>query len=293
VLFAVASQFLFEAGWIVLVTYPLLALVLSAIGVLVVEYVLEAFDRVRTHDVFSRFVPETVVDQVLERTGSELRLGGERVTGTVMFTDLRGFTTFSEGLEAEVVIELLNGYLTEMSDAVLSNGGTLIAYLGDGLMAVFGAPLPQPDHADRALATAREMLEVRLPRFNETLRAQGFERGFKMGIGINTGEFMSGNVGSERRLEYTAIGDTINTASRIEGMTKGTPYALYLADSTREALTADVDDLLYVDEKAVRGRSQAIKLWSLSSPAVLKEDWQTEGGSPPTPEPSPAAAPAA
>ena len=154
-----------------------------------------------------------------------------------MFTDLRGFTTFSEGLEAEEVIGLLNGYLGEISDAVLAHGGTLVSYLGDGLMAVFGAPLPQDDHADRAVAAAREMLEERLPRYNETLLARGFERGFKMGIGLNTGEFMSGNVGSQRRLEYTAIGDTINTASRIEGMTKGTPYALYFADSTKEALT--------------------------------------------------------
>ena len=204
---------------------------------LVAEYLLEAFERVRTHDTFSRFVPEAVVNQVLERTGGELRLGGELVTGTAMFTDLRGFTTFSEGLDAEEVIGLLNGYLGEISDAVLAHGGTLVSYLGDGLMAVFGAPLPQEDHADRALAAAREMLEVRLPQYNEILLAQGFERGFKMGIGLNSGPFMSGNVGSQRRLEYTAIGDTINTASRIEGMTKGTPYALYLADSTKEALT--------------------------------------------------------
>jgi adenylate cyclase len=281
VLFVVAAQLAFDAGRVVVVTYPLLALALSAVGVLVAEYLLEAFERVRTHDTFSRFVPETVVNQVLERTGGELRLGGELVEGTAMFTDLRGFTTFSEGLDAQEVIGLLNGYLGEISDAVLANGGTLVSYLGDGLMAVFGAPLPQDDHADRALAAAREMLEVRLPSYNETLRAQGFERGFKMGIGLNSGPFMSGNVGSERRLEYTAIGDTINTASRIEGMTKGTPYALYLADSTREALTRPVDDLVYIDEMPVRGRSHPIKLWSLTSDYVQKTDWESEGKSPP------------
>jgi adenylate cyclase len=184
------------------------------------------------------------------------------------------------------VIELLNAYLSEMSDAVLSHGGTLVAYLGDGLMAVFGAPLEQVDHADRAVATAREMLEVRLPRFNESMLARGFERGFKMGIGINTGEFMSGNVGSERRLEYTAIGDTINTASRIEGMTKATPYALFIAEETRDAVTRPIEDLVYVDEKPVRGRSQPIRLWSLAIQAVQKEDWQSEGATPHPPEPS-------
>jgi len=276
-LYLVGVQIAFDHGHVLTVIYPLHALALSAVGVLGVEYVLEAFARARTHDAFSRFVPEAVVGQVLARTGGELRLGGERVYGTAMFTDLRGFTTFSEGLSAEEVIDLLNGYLSEISEAVLAHGGTLISYLGDGLMAVFGAPLPQDDHADRAVAAAREMLEERLPRYNETLLARGFERGFKMGIGINTGEFMSGNVGSERRLEYTAIGDTINTASRIEGMTKGTPYAMFLADSTREALTQTVDDLVYVAELPVRGRSQMIRLWSLSSEAVQKEDWQSEG----------------
>jgi adenylate cyclase len=278
--YAVATQVAFDHGRVLLFTYPLAAMLLSSVGILAAEYVLEAFDRVRTHDAFSRFVPASVVDQVLARTDGQLRLGGERVMGTVMFTDLRGFTTFSEQLSAEEVIDLLNGYLSEMSDAVLAHGGTLISYLGDGLMAIFGAPLPQPDHADRALAAAREMLEERLPRFNESLRARGFERGFKMGIGINTGEFMSGNIGSERRLEYTAIGDTINTASRVEGMTKGTPYALFLAESTRDALTREPEDIVYIDELAVRGRSQTIKLWSLSTPAVLKEDWESEGAPP-------------
>jgi adenylate cyclase len=111
-----------------------------------------------------------------------------------------------------------------------------------------------------------------------------------MGVCLNSGDFMSGNVGSERRLEYTAIGDTINTASRIEGMTKGTPYALYLAGSTKEALTAPPDDLLYIHEMAVRGRSHTIEIWSLSSELILKQDWESEGGAKATAAP---AAPAA
>jgi adenylate cyclase len=289
--FVVLTQIAFDHGRVVLFTYPLTALVLSSVGVLAVDYLLEAVDSVRTRDAFSRFVPEAVVDKVLARTDAHLRLGGEAVVGTVMFTDLRGFTTFSENLSPAQVIDLLNEYLSEMTDAVLGHGGTLMSYLGDGFMAIFGAPLPQEDHADRALAAAREMLEVRLPQFNESLKERGYDRGFKMGIGINTGEFMAGNVGSERRLEYTAIGDPINTASRIEGMTKGTPYALFLADATREALTRPVEDLVFVDEMAVRGRSQTIKLWSLSSPGILKQDWESELGAKPAPDPEvPAAA---
>ena len=135
------------------------------------------------------------------------------------------------------MIGLLNGYLGEISDAVLAHGGTLVSYLGDGLMAVFGAPLPQDDHADRALAAAREMLEdaaAAVQRDRCSRRASSAAS--RWASASTAATFMSGNVGSQRRLEYTAIGDTINTASRIEGMTKGTPYALYLADSTKEAL---------------------------------------------------------
>lgn len=274
-LFALAAQVAFDHGTVVLFTYPLAALVLSTVACIVIWYVLEAIARALTREVFARFVPEAVVDQVLARAGGELRLGGETVVGTVMFTDLRGFTTFSEALDAQQVIGLLNRYLTHMSDAVLAHGGTLVSYTGDGMMAVFGAPLEQVDHADRALDAAREILELRLPRFNEWLREQGYEQGFTMGIGLNTGEFMSGNVGSLQRLEYTAIGDTINTASRIEGMTKGTPYALFVADSTRDALTREAN-LLFIDEMPVRGRKAPIKLWTLHGDAVLKPGYENE-----------------
>ena len=133
------------------------------------------------------------------------------------------------------MIEVLNRYLSEMSDAILDHGGTLVAYMGDGIMAVFGAPIAQADHADRALSTAREMLAVRLPRFNEWLRAQELGEGFRMGIGLNSGMVMSGNVGSERRVEYTAVGDTTNTAARIEQLTKGTPHQLLLSCDPRVA----------------------------------------------------------
>jgi len=186
-----------------------------------------------------------------------------RGEATVMFSDLRGFTSFAETLQPEQVIDALNRYLTAMSEAILDHGGTLVAYMGDGIMAVFGAPLQQEDHADRALAAAREML-TQLDGFNAWLRSAELHQGFKMGIGLNTGPVMSGNVGSERRLEYTALGDTTNTAARLEGMTKGTPHQLYVADSTRDALRTRADDLVEVGDFEVRGRKAKIKLWSLT-----------------------------
>ncbi|MBV9416149.1 MAG: adenylate/guanylate cyclase domain-containing protein [Solirubrobacterales bacterium] len=261
--FAVVAQLLFNAGAIVSFVYPMLALVLSAIGSLAVQLVTEAFERIRTRELFSRFVPENVVDEVLKGAHG-LRLGGVQREGTVMFTDLRGFTSFSEKLTPAQVIEVLNHYLSEMSDAILDNGGTLVAYMGDGIFAVFGAPLEAPDHADRALRTAREMLEVRLPRFNNWIRSQGLGDGFRMGIGLNSGYVMSGHVGSERRVEYAAVGDTTNTASRIEALTKGTPHQLLLSDSTREALREPANDLVYVAEVEIRGRVARMKLWGLN-----------------------------
>jgi adenylate cyclase len=260
--FAAAVQLAFNGGTILAFVYPMGALVLAAVGALAVHYVTTAFERERVRDLFARFVPENVVDDVLARADG-LRIGGVQRDGTVMFSDLRGFTSFAESLPPDRVIQVLNHYLSGMSDAILNHGGTLVAYMGDGIMAVFGAPIEQPDHADRALRAAREMLWERLPAFNDWIRSEGLGDGFRMGIGLNSGSVMSGNVGSERRLEYTAIGDTTNTASRLEGMTKGTPHQLFVADSTRSRLNDEARDLVYVGELEVRGRVAKVKLWSL------------------------------
>jgi adenylate cyclase len=225
---------------------------------------LHDLEQERVRGVFSRFVPEHVVADVLERTDGDLRLGGSREIGTVMFTDIRGFTAFTEATDPHRVIDLLNQYFGEMIDAIFEHRGTLVGYRGDGLLAVFGAPIPLEDHADRALAAAREMLDIRLPRFN---REQDLE--FQMGVGLNSGPFMSGNVGSARRLEYTVHGDTVNTAARIEAMTKDVGRSVLLAASTCDALSRRPDDLEFAGEFPVRGRRSTISLWSLASYDLL------------------------
>lgn len=263
-LYAVVVQLAFDRGTVLPFVYPLLALVVSALGALTVNYLLTSFERQHVRDTFARFVPEAVVADVLDRVDEEdLRFGGVRRECTVLFSDLRGFTSFAEELEPERVIEVLNRYLEAMSDAIMNEGGTLVAYMGDGIMAVFGAPVEQEDHADRALAAAREMLRVRLPEFNEWLRGQGLGEGFAMGIGVNSGTVMSGQVGSERRIEYTAIGDTTNTAARLEGMTKGSGHEVFVADSTKVALRGDGVELEIVGEHEVRGRTHTITVWTL------------------------------
>jgi adenylate cyclase len=224
---------------------------------------LHELERERLRGVFARFLPEPMVDEVLLRADGDLRLGGVRLVSTALFADLRGFTGFAERTPPDDVIAVLNRYFGEMSDAVLDNGGTLVAFLGDGLIAVFGAPIECDDHADRAVAAAREMLEVRLPRFNRWLREHGYGGRFRMGIGMSSGPLMSGNVGSERRLEYTAIGDTVNTASRLEAMTKTTGRSILVAESTRDALLNPPHDLSFVGELDVRGRESKIRTWTL------------------------------
>jgi adenylate cyclase len=264
--FLVAAQLAFNSGTVIAVIYPLLALALATVGTLAASYFTATVERERVRDLFARFVPEAVVGDVLATAGEDLRLGGIERVCTVMFCDLRGFTTFSETLPADRVIEVVNVYLGEMSEAILDAGGTLLAYLGDGIMALYGAPIDQDDHADRALAAAREMMGSRLVRFNAWLREQGLGDGFRMGIGLNTGPVMAGNVGSEQRLEYTAIGDTTNTASRLEGLTKGTPHMLFVAASTKKAMTRPAADLVQVGEFDVRGREAKLEVWSVPDP---------------------------
>jgi adenylate cyclase len=225
---------------------------------------LQQLERARVRDVFARFLPEPMVEEVLSRADGNLRLGGVRVVSTVLFADLRSFTSFAERTPPDQVIAVLNRYFGEMSDAVLDNGGTLIAFLGDGLIAVFGAPIQCEDHADRAVTAAREMLRDRLPRFNDWTREHGYGDGFRMGIGMSSGPLMSGNVGSERRLEYTAIGDTVNTASRIESLTKELGYPVLLSGSTLDLVKDPPPDLVYVDEVTVRGRSAPTRVWGLA-----------------------------
>ena len=252
----------FLHGSIVPLVYPLTALALGTIATVGLRYSAERRERRLTRTMFSRFVPEAVVDELLDRDDAEPRLGGRRLVATVMFCDLRGFTRFAEGASAERVIEVLNRYLTEMSEAILDHGGTVVSYMGDGIMAVFGSPIERSDHAEAAFAAARDMLDQRLVAFNRWLEEQRVAQGFQMGIGLSTGPVLSGNVGSERRLEYAAVGDTTNVAARLEAMTKDVPFALLIAESTR-ALIDDDADLVDLGPQDLGGRRLPVRVWAL------------------------------
>jgi len=266
--FTVAAQVAFNGGLIVDYVYPLLTLGLATFGTFWALYLRETIERERVHSLFSRFVPRDVVQEVLAKTDENLRLGGVERDCTVMFSDLRGFTSFSEALPAARVIEVVNHYLNEMTEAILEAGGTLIAYMGDGIMAAFGTPLEQPDHADRAVAAAREMLGPRLDAFNAWIAEQGWGHTFAMGVGLNSGPVMAGNVGSEQRVEYTAIGDTTNTASRLESMTKGSGTMLFISEATRDRLRVHHDLLERVGDVEVRGRTSMLTVWTIAEARI-------------------------
>jgi adenylate cyclase len=166
---------------------------------------------------YSRFLPEYVVKQMLENPES-FKLGGVLQTITVLFADIRGFTRISEHASPEKIVQLLNRYFSAMTDIIFAHGGTLDKYLGDGLMALFGAPTVTPKDAANAIAAAVAM-QRRMLSINDELREEGFPE-VGIGIGLHTGEVTVGYIGSERRSEYTAIGDAVNTASRLESNAK-------------------------------------------------------------------------
>ncbi|WP_435260533.1 adenylate/guanylate cyclase domain-containing protein [Streptomyces sp. 1222.5] len=218
-------------------------------------------EQERIRSVFCRFVPETIADRLLLE--GETRLLGEKTVVTVLFCDLRSFTSWAEANPPETVIEVLNCYLGVMSDMILDHGGTLVSYLGDGLMAVFGAPIPMEDHADLALEAAQTMAVSALPEFNFWVAQNGYGHGFRMGIGLNSGPVMAGTVGTDRRIEYTAVGDTVNTASRLEQMTKDTGLPILVSAETRSLLLRAGHDLTLVGEITLRGKARPTALWTL------------------------------
>jgi adenylate cyclase len=179
---------------------------------------------------YGRFLPQYVVQQILENPDS-FKLGGVNQTLTVLFADIRGFTRLSEHAQPERVVHLLNNYFTAMTEVIFSHGGTLDKYIGDGLMALFGAPTATPEDACNAVAAAVEM-QRGIGEINEELKADGLSE-IAIGIGLHTGVATVGYIGSERRSEYTAIGDTVNLAARLEQNAK--PGQILLSDSAARA----------------------------------------------------------
>jgi adenylate cyclase len=214
---------------------------------------------------YSRFLPEYVVKQMLENPDS-FKLGGVSQVITILFADIRGFTRISEHAPPEKIVNLLNRYFSAMTDIIFAHGGTLDKYLGDGLMALFGAPTATPDDASNALNAAVAM-QRRLLGINRELRDEGFQE-IGVGMGLHTGEVIVGYIGSDRRSEYTAIGDTVNTSSRLESNARG--GEILISDATAQAAHSRYK-LKPREPIMVKNRQQPVNLWEV--------DWQKASGS--------------
>jgi adenylate cyclase len=236
---AAVCGFLFFRGSLLLpVAIPQLGLLLGYLGVLGLRLTGEERERRRLRQIFGRYVSEEVVEKLLA-SGRQPNLGGEALEVTVLFSDIRNFTAMSESLAPQEVVELLNNYFERACEPILAHGGTLDKFIGDAIMVVFGSPAPRPDHARHAIAAALALAE-RAADFQGWLARRFPERGpelqdFHIGIGLHTGEVVVGNIGSPKRFEFTAIGDTVNTASRLEGLSKELGWTIVASEATVKA----------------------------------------------------------
>jgi adenylate cyclase len=254
-----AARLFYDKTGLLLLTVPVLsALVLSGLFSLSFEYVLEWREKLRTRRTLERYVSRNLVKEVLENPGSYYSsLRGTRVPVTVLFSDLIGFTTLSEKGDPEALVVQLNEYLSRMTSVVFGNGGTLDKFIGDGIMAVWGN-VRSLGMAEDAKNCARAALGMRreLRKLNEKWRAEG-RMGFGMGIGINHGEVIVGNIGSHERMDPTVIGDSANLASRIEGLTR--VYGLdILVGATAAELVRDEVYLRSVARVQVKGKTKPV-----------------------------------
>lgn len=215
-------------------------------------------ERERIKDTFGRIVDPRIRDYLLS---NEHSLGGKVVDATILFSDLRDFTKLSEKRTPEEVLYILNRYFQEMSNAIEMHGGFINKFIGDAILAVFGTPIPMVNHAEKAVHTALEM-QKNLDELNKQFINEGLTE-LKMGIGIHTGSLLVGNIGSTNRMEFTVIGDTVNTASRVEGLCKGLQKNLLITENTAKSLPENIKSRLLTEgEFELKGRESKETIFS-------------------------------
>lgn len=226
-----------QRGLVANMIYPLLVMVLMYVGITIYQYFMESRQKRFIKDTFGHYLAPSVIQELLESPDS-LVLGGEERVITAFFSDLQGFTSISESLEAGVVVELLNEFLTEMTDIILNYKGTVDKFEGDAIIAFFGAPKDIGNHALAACRAALDM-QKRLADRRDEWEAK-YQHRLKMRIGMMTGPAVVGNMGSRTRMDYTMMGDTVNTAARLEGINKFYGTGIMIGESTRQAIAGDL-----------------------------------------------------
>jgi adenylate cyclase len=258
--FIIANGYIFATLniWLNLI-YPVLTMMTIYLAITVYRYITEEKEKKKIRGAFQYYLTASVINEML-KDPTKLKLGGDKKDLTVLFSDIRGFTTVSEKLTPEELVHLLNEYLTAMTDIVFKYDGLLDKYMGDAIMAVYGAPLDQPDHALRACRTALDMLAGL-----KELQKKWAEEGrpvLHIGIGINSGDMVVGNMGSQMRFDYTVMGDSVNLGSRLEGINKEYGTSIIISEFTYNAVK---DTLLCreLDSVRVKGQKLPVRIYEL------------------------------
>jgi adenylate cyclase len=273
-----SERFLFEL-WVIpeyniifpITTLMLLTLLTYLLSSLYVYFIRERKNRI-LKNAFGTYVSPEIVEQIA-KDPDRLQLGGEKKELTVLFSDLRSFTSYSEKLDPQQIVAVLNNYLSAMSNIIFGHKGTIDKFIGDAIMAIFGAPIPQKDHADRACHVALDMFKE-LKNVNADILESGYTA-LSMGIGINTGEMTVGNIGSEKRFDYTVIGDPVNLGSRLEGLTKFFNVHVIVSETTKNSCTSDRFIFRELGSIQVKGKDKPVTAYELLDHAEQDKEFKS------------------
>jgi adenylate cyclase len=274
--FALAATQAFARGYWLNLSQPTLGASFALFGGVAYQYFVEGREKRKMKRLFGQYVSKDVYDQLVHNPALA-RLGGQRRQMTVLFSDIRGFTSVSEKGEPEDIVQTLNEYFTRMVDIVFKHKGTLDKFVGDMVMALFGAPLDDVDHAEHAVDAALEMIDELL-KLNERWIAEG-RPPLDIGIGINTGPMIAGNIGSEAIMSYTVIGDAVNLGSRLESLNKQYSTRIIISDATRAALP---DRYIFrpLGDVVVKGKTRPVAIFEVVGRADRTEKTIDAPGSP-------------
>ena len=269
--FVAANMFIFSSYnvWLNIV-YPVLTMIVIYLGITIYRYIKEEREKKKIRGAFQYYLTASVINEML-KDPTKLKLGGDKKDLTVLFSDIRGFTSISEKLIPEELVRLLNEYLTAMTNVVFKYEGLLDKYMGDAIMAVFGAPLDQPDHPQRACWTALNMMSE-LHRLQNKWQEEG-RPAFNIGIGINTGDMVVGNMGSEMRFDYTVMGDMVNLGSRLEGINKEYGSNIIISEFTYKAVKDEMC-CRELDWVRVKGKKLPVKIYELLGEKKDESKWK-------------------
>jgi len=270
-LFVAANMFIFSSYnvWLNIV-YPVLTMMVIYLGITIYRYIKEEREKKKIRGAFQYYLTASVINEML-KDPTKLKLGGDKKDLTVLFSDIRGFTSISEKLTPEELVRLLNEYLTAMTNVVFKYEGLLDKYMGDAIMAVFGAPLDQPDHPQRACLTALNMMNE-LHRLQNKWQEEG-RPALNIGIGINTGDMVVGNMGSEMRFDYTVMGDMVNLGSRLEGINKEYGSNIIISEFTYKVVKDEMC-CRELDWVRVKGKKMPVKIYELLGEKNDESEWK-------------------